>query len=312
MITRQDLIDVGARELLERGDKAAADPHDTMASIADALGLRATKPPPSCLFVRRTEWVPVHIAALFDVVIVCGRIESAIRPGEIVRANRDAGWYSAVRLRGTEVVIWDWMIPPGLWRDGLGELAIFSRAVGALGVCLNVEPASGSDKYGARDWRGKRDELAAYATAARDECDARGLELWVTSWALPPDQPTRPERHFALEELVRPSHRQIPQPYEVHGRSGLDYIAEVLGRWTEAGARDVILGRGAHELDKSDQDAWRTPAQIKAHRRSTPVGYGEAWWTPAGQLAGRRRELDAMLYPPPGTHPPRSAGAGST
>ena len=299
MITREDLIEAGVRELERRGQKAATDPLVTMAAIADALELRPSRPPPSCLFVRRTEWVPVEIAALFDIVIVCGRIESAARPGVVVRANRDAGWYSAVRLRGTDVVVWDWMIPPGLWAAGLVELADWARAIGALGLCLNVEPASGGDKYGPRDWRGKADELGAYATNARDACDRRSLELWVTSWALPPRSPGRPERSFALEELVRPSHRQIPQPYEVHGRSGPEYVAEVLERWREAGSRRVILGRGAHELDKSDRDAWRTHAQIEAHRATTPPGYGEAWWVPAGDLGRRRTEVRAMLYPPP-------------
>ena len=248
----------------------------------------------SCVFVRRDEWCPPAIAARYDVVIVAARIESSARPGRIILASIDTRWVEAVREAGTEIVLWDWMIPATLWRSRLGELVDLAANLGALGVCLNVEPASRhiGDQGTPRDWRGRRDELEAFTTTTRDLCDARRLELWVTSWAMPPAS-------FGLPELVRPAHVAIPQPYEVHGRTGPAYVAEVIEHWRDAGAREILLGRGAHELD-DDGDAWRTPEQIREHRRTTPAGLGEAWWTPAGSLARRIAEIDAMVEARPG------------
>lgn len=132
--------------------------------------------------------------------------------------------------------------------------------------------------------------MAAYVGTARELCHAAGLELWVTSWARPSAATTFPWR-----ELVEPADRAIPQPYEVHGASGKAYVADVLDQWKALGAREIILGRGAHELDDSDADYWRTPAEIRAHRSSTPPGMPEAWWLAGGTPPAR--VVDAIVAP---------------
>ena len=251
---------------------------------ADALPL-----PMSSVFVRQDDFVPPDVAARFDAVLVCGRIEARHRRGKLLLANRDADYYAEVRATGTEVVLWDWMVPPNLWEKRLDELFAYAVKVGARGILFNVEPGSGEDKNDPiRDWRGKGAELRRFMAKARALCDAEGLELWVTSWANPPGS-------FGLAELVKHADVCIPQPYEVHGRVGPEYIAEVLDRWRGAGAKRFILGRGAHELDDSDDDSWRTAEQIAAHRKSTPGGMPEAWWTPRGSLAKRADLVDSMV-----------------
>ncbi len=295
MITREDLIRVGTRQLSELGSKVAIDPLAAMTAIADGLGLNTPPRPGSALFVRQTRWVPPEVAARFDVVIVGGRIESSWRRGRIAKTNRDESWYAAVRGMGTAIAIFDWMIAPGLWRPGLEEAVDFAASVDAAAFLLNVEPANKAERHTGRDWRGKGAELAAYAGSARELCDARGLELWSSSWADPP-------RSFPLRELVHLTHVDIPQPYEVHGRAGPEYVASVLAEYRAAGSREQILGRGAHELDAGDDDSWRTPAQILSHRASTPRGMGEAWWLPAGDLAARPEVVDAMLLRPLPAH----------
>jgi hypothetical protein len=245
--------------------------------------------PRSSLFVRQQAWVPVEVAVHFDAVLVASRIERRAKRGSTAFTNNDMDWYAEVRATGTDIVLWDWMVPPHIWDRRLSELFASATAVGARGVLLNVEPGSGDDKHHPmRDWRGKGDELRAFTQVARDLADEHGLELWVTSWALPP-------RSFDLAALCEFADVCIPQPYEVHGRTGPEYVAEVLEAWREAGARRIVLGRGAHELDPSDDDAWRTPAQIEAHRKTTPRGMPEAWWPAAGSLAKRGALVDAMV-----------------
>ncbi len=70
--------------------------------------------------------------------------------------------------------------------------------------------------------------------------------------------------------------------HEVHGAAGPAYVARVLEHWRETGARDLIIGRRAHELDDEDPDHWRPPAQIAEHRADTPTGMDEAWWLAGG------------------------------
>lgn len=248
----------------------------------------APKLPASSLFVRQDGWVPPEVAARFDAVLVAARIEAHHKRGRILLANRDLEWHAEVRHAGTEIVLWDWMVPPNLWEKRLDDLIAYAVEVKARAVLFNVEPGSGADKHDpVRDWRGKGEELRRFMAKARALCDAHGLEMWVTSWALPPSS-------FDLAALVEHADVCIPQPYEVHGRSGPDYVEEVLDAWCEAGADRLILGRGAHELDKSDDDSWRSIEQIEEHRKSTPAGMPEAWWTPAGSMRKRAGLVDAM------------------
>jgi hypothetical protein len=281
MLTRAELLAEGKR-LLEGRDRSKLDPIELLEEVAGTLGLPETGPgvSGSWLFARRADWTPPEVAERFDGVIMPVRYD-----GRAI--HRDAGWWQAVRLRGVQLVGMDWGPLPGAWRPGLARTVRFLSAVGARALCINAEPLPPGRPV---RWEGKPDEARAFATMARDLCDKAGLELWFSSWARPVAR-----RSFPWAEFVAPAQVCIPQPYRVHGRPGPDYELEVIEAWRELGAREILLGRGAHELDRSDSDAWRTPAQIRAHRDTTPPGYGEAWWVPAGDLLRRSAEVDAMV-----------------
>lgn len=313
MITRERIIEAVRAELDERAAQCREEHGAIGAAVADRLGLSdglrdasrleaghvapsssdaslvdagdASRSPARTrgrvwVFGRRIAFLPIAVAQRFDGVILATRTSRGA-------ANRSPGWIEEALSRGVEIVGWDWMLAPGQWRPGLGEHVCWLKSVGARALTLNVEPRSPGTP---EDWRGKHDELRAYADTSRELCDLHGLELWVTSWALPSSAPT-----FPWLELIQPAHRCIPQPYEVHGRTGAEYVARVIAEWRERGARTIILGRGAHELDKSDADAWRTPAEIAAHRASTPTGMDEAWWLPAGTPP--QEVVEAILAP---------------
>lgn len=301
MIDRDAVVGAVAAELDARAERCVEEHAAIGARVADRLGLvethseltgtrdpaeeinRPAELPRSSLFVRRTTWVPVEVAARFNAVIVCTRSGAG-------RVSLDRAWCSALRASGAEIVGWDWMLEPGKWREGLEAEIARLVVVGGRALCLNVEPASKPIKGTPRDWRGHHAELAEYTATAAELCHAAELELWVTSWAVAHTSPTFPWR-----ELLQSADVAIPQPYEVHGAKGPEYVAESIRQYTELGARRLILGRGAHELDKSDADYWRTPAQVREHRSSTPTGMPEAWWVPGGRL--RPAVVDAMVAP---------------
>lgn len=290
MTTRDEVAQASARVLERLGAKAVADPWATGLSIADELGLTAEVRHElglSWLFVRDDDHVPPEVAARFDGVIVAQRVH---RKGRVRLTNRDRDWYARVREAGTRIVLFDWMLPPGSWQPGLRAAVTFAKSVGAIGYCLNVEPRPKSYPYSR--WEGNRREAARYAQATRDLCDEARLECWVTSWAKPSNRPS-----FPIREFVRFSHRDIPQPYEVHHAGGPKYVADVIAEWEEYGAKDILLGRGLHELDPSDSDALRTPEELAAHRTSTPAGMVEVWWPPRVDLERHPDLVDAMVAP---------------
>jgi hypothetical protein len=282
MITRSTLELAVTSVLTASGAKALEDLHGTSEAIGDRLGLPRSVAPAArartWIFVRRQEWIDEDLAARFDGVIVGTRNSRG-------RYNRSVKWYEAVRSKGVEIVTCELMVPPGEWKRGLAAEIAFARSVGARAFCINAEPSKSES-----DWRGKHAELQLYTTTARDLCDQHGMELWVTSWAI-----CSTARDFPWLELIAPAHVCIPQPYEVHGRSGDEYVAQVIAEWRERGASKIVLGRGAHENDKSDSDAWRTPREIAEHRQSTPAGYDTAWWTAQGEPPGA--VVDAILAP---------------
>ncbi len=290
MRTREQVAEAVAREIGARGAKAVEDPWGTGLAVADRLGFDPiAKPAPargeSWLFVRQVDDVPPEVAARFDGVIVAARV---YRAGRVRLANQDASWFAAVRAARVRVAVFDWMLPPGTWAQGLAASVAWAKSVGAEAYCLNVEPRPATYPHGR--WEGQHDEAALYASTARDLCDRRGLQLWITSWAKPSQRKT-----FPIREFVRPAHVCIPQPYEVHHPGGSAYVEAVIAEWRGYGAKEVWIGRGAHEIDRSDNDAWRTPAEIAAHRRSTPAGATEVWWPPAGSLARRPAVVAAMV-----------------
>ena len=216
MTLRDSLIEIGADELRARGVKAADDPLGTMEAIADRLGLDLPERRRAWLFVRQTRWVSPTLAGRAGGAIVATRTPRG-------RANRSRTWYMQARTAGAQIVTWEWMLQPGRWRQGLEAEVAFAASIGAVAICLNAEPASKkSEKGTALDWRGQHAELDAYASTLRDLCDRHGLELWVTGWALPSAAPT-----FPWLELLAAAHVCLPQPYEVHGRAGPAYVAQV-------------------------------------------------------------------------------------
>lgn len=295
MIDRAAVVGAVAAELDAREERCLEEHAEIGERVADRLGLvegvadRDPKPEnvilPRWLFVRRTSWVPPDDASRIGGAIVCTRSSAG-------RVSLDRAWCASVLKQGGAIAGWEWMLEPGTWREGLEAEVDRLASVGAVALVINVEPASGASKGTAKDWRGRHAELADYTSTARALCDAAGLELWVTSWALPSAAQTFPWR-----ELLQHAHRAIPQPYEVHGREGAAYVAQSIAEYRAHGAREIILGRGAHELDDSDPDAWRTPAQIREHRESTPAGMPEAWWVPAGDLRRRPAVVDAIVEP---------------
>jgi hypothetical protein len=287
MITRARLEAVTAEVLDTHAGECRVDHRVIASKLADALGLEGRPPiaigiaePRSYLFVRQTKWVGVDIARRFDGLIVA--VRSNGRP-----IGRDPAWW--VRMRdgaGRQMVGFDWMPERGAWRPGLAQMVDFLATAGAKALCLNVEPLPAD---ALQRWEGHHTEAARFVAEARDLCDRRRLQLWFTSWAKPSAR-----RDFPWLEFVRAAHVCIPQPYEVHGRTGAAYIADVIDEWTDLGAKKLIIGRGAHELDKSDDDAWRTVDQIRQHRETTPTGMAEAWWPPAGDMAKRTAIVEAM------------------
>lgn len=284
MVDRPTVIAAVVAELDERFRACEPLHRDIGAGVADRLDLAEPAPPPPrgrvWLFGRRQSWLPLELTRRFGGVILATRSASAAKP------NRSAAWCEAAREAGVELAGWDWALDPGAWRPGLAEHVRWLASVGAIALCINVEPMSTP----ARDWRRKHDELRAYTTETREHCDRHGLELWVTSWSLPSSAPT-----FPWLELLAPAHRAIPQCYEVHGLDGRAYVDQAIAEYRERGAREIILGRAAHELDKSDSDAWRTPAEVAQHRTSTPAGVDEAWWLAMGTPP--RDVVDAILAP---------------
>lgn len=220
----------------------------------------------SWLFVRQTRWAPKEVTSLFDGLIIATRYDQ--RP-----INRHHAYWQDAPVPTVGMC---WLPLPGLWRDGLAEQIHFLRDVGAKAFCINAEPLPGKAP---RRWEGRHDEMRTMMAEARRLCDAARIETWVSSWANPSAR-----KSFPWSEMIAPAHVCIPQPYEVHGRSGPEYVADVIAQWRDYGAKRIILGRGLHELDRTDGDAWRTPEQIREHRTSTPKGMGEAWWPPAGHM----------------------------
>lgn len=305
---REDLIAAIVAELGERAGRCDPTDVELAARVADRLGVIEEPTRPSIrvgdplnatlarsierhtpstaerwLFVRQQTWIPTAIASRFDGVILTARTSRG-------RTNRSRSWCQAVLEAGTKIALVDLMLPPGAWRTGLAEAMQFARDVGAIAYCLDVEPT----KENTTDWRDRDEELRQYSARARDLCSTYGLGLWATGWAMPSQAKT-----FPWSELLAPADRAIVQCYEVHGRAGRDYVERCMREYREHGARDLILGRGAHELDRGDADAWRTPAQITTHRQSTPAGMSEAWWCPGGPFPPRHVDamLDAMLAP---------------
>ena len=229
-------------------------------------------------FVRQPRFVPVDMAERFGGAIICSRTDRA------TKANRDAGYWRELAKRDVFTAGWDWLVRPSRWRLGMRDAIAWCADHGARAYCLNVEPHSED----LRDWRKRDREAVEYAAEARDTCDEHGLELWFTGWALPSKARTFPWRPFCTQADV-----SIAQPYGVHRPSSLAYTQQSIDEYKAQGARRVIVGRGAHELDRSDGDAWRTSAEIREHRKHTPEGYDEAWWFPAGKP--RDALVDAMV-----------------
>jgi hypothetical protein len=198
--------------------------------------------------------------------------------------NRDRSWWDGVSCEKQGFL---WLPLPGMWEEReTRETIRFLGSVRAVAVVVNAEPRS--PKHRPRWEDGHRKEAADYMAIVREAATEHGLEVGFSSWARPSAR-----RSFPWAEFVTASDFTIPQPYEVHGRSGSAYVDACLEEYRALGSHDTWTGRGAHELDRSDSDAWRTPAQIAEHRESTPAGAKEAWWLPAGRLPGR--VLDAIL-----------------
>lgn len=221
----------------------------------------------SAIFVRRYDFVPPEIARLYDAVFVSMRTSRG-------RTNRNRDYYARLIDEGVEIHGWDWLQWPGTW-GGVGELIDFAHSVGAKSLLINAEPKP--RKRIGPDWRGEHGEMTRYMTAARQRTDRHHMELGFTGWAMPSKAPT-----FPWLEAFSACHYTVCQPYEVHGRSGWAYVRQALDEYRSYGARRVMCGRGAHELDDDDNDSWRTPEQIELHRRTTPPGFDEVWWPPKG------------------------------
>lgn len=280
---RSRIVKIVAEEIAASGDKALEQRVDVGRRVAARLsGVDAPTEElaPSWLFVRQTRWCPPRVLRAFGGFLPAIRYLG--RP-----TNRGTAWYKEAANHDAQIAPFDWMPLPGEWRPGLTTAIAFAADNGAMAYCINAEPLHPSKP---NRWEGKPDEAQAFAEAARDLCDRHRIELWFSSWARP-----EARKSFPWQEFIRPAHRCIPQPYRVHGRPGPTYEADVMTQWRDRGAKRFILGRGAHELDHSDNDAWRTQAEIVAHRRTTPPGMVEAWWTPKGTIPAPL--VDAMTEP---------------
>ena len=229
------------------------------------------------LFVRRQKDVtPIQANRCSGVIVAVESSRGAM--------NRSTEWWDGLHCDRMGFL---WMPLPGLWSEASTRDAIrFLGSVGASAVVVNAEPRSAKSKPRWED--GHAVEAARYMAVVRKEAERQGMRVGFTSWARLSARPSFPWAPF-----FDGSEFSITQPYEVHGRTGAAYVEACLAEYRAQGHSDVWCGRGAHELDKSDDDAWRTPAQIKAHRETTPEGCAEAWWLPRGRLPGS--VLDAIL-----------------
>lgn len=234
----------------------------------------------SLLFVRRTLDVAPEQANRCDGVIVAVRNPRG-------KLGRNEDWWERVTCE--KHGFW-WFVEPLAWNEGqIAETCGYLRDRGAVSICMNIEPR-GKSHDGKRWEDGYADDAVKFMALVVTHARRCGLRIGFSSWAWPQSR-----RSFPWREFMEPADYSIPQPYEVHGRSGQDYINASLGAYQELGSLEEWLGRGAHELDKSDDDAWRTPAEIAEHRATTPPGMPEVWWLPRGRLPSK--VLDAILEP---------------
>jgi len=199
--------------------------------------------------------------------------------------NRGREWWDALSCDRMGFV---WLPLPGQWSAAETRgTCRFLGSVGAGAVVINAEPRS--PKHKPHRWEdGHADDARRYMAAVNEAAAEHGLEVGFTSWAR-----TGARRRFPWAAFFGASTFSITQPYEVHGRTGRAYVDACIADYREHGHDDVWCGRGAHELDRSDDDGWRTAAEIAEHRESTPPGAKEAWWLPAGRLPSS--VLDAIL-----------------
>jgi len=230
------------------------------------------------LFVRLQKHVsPVQANACGGVIVA---VES--HRGTF---NRGREWWDALTCDRMGFI---WLPLPGQWNPAeTRETIRFLGSVKASAVMINAEPRSPTHKP--HRWEdGHADEARRYMACVNEAAEKHGLAVGFTSWAR-----TGARRRFPWAQFFGASTFSVTQPYEVHGRTGRAYVDACLADYRDHGHTDVWCGRGAHELDRSDDDGWRTAAEIAEHRESTPPGAKEAWWLPAGRLP--ESVLDAIL-----------------
>lgn len=197
---------------------------------------------------------------------------------EAVRKNRDPAYYRALRRRG--VSIWPlWILPtPSTWRDELVPFLDHARSVGSVGVILDPEA----------EFRGEHEEARAFAREAREQANARGLVLAVTSYGTPANLPD-----FPWNEFGESAELGIAQLYDRDDKHAPGYFARGLRQWRSHGFPEVIPAGSTWSHADMEQ---KTDRNLRRHLAEIPRSSGVILWT-MPEIAARVWRIVAAWRP---------------
>lgn len=176
--------------------------------------------------------------------------------------REDLELHAALGLAGIDV--WPlWGLPrPDSWREEIGPFFDHASNVGAVGVIVDPE----------REWLDEHDEARAFAAALREEADARGLVLAITSYSVPDGHP-----RFPWEAFAEVADLGIPQTYDRDLLFDPAYPARAVRQWRARGFRDVIAA-GSLWAHKGRRP--KTPAEFLRHVSQLPRQRATIFWGP--------------------------------
>lgn len=178
------------------------------------------------------------------------------------RVREDAELHAELAANGLDV--WPlWALPrPESWREEIGPFFEHASNVGAVGVVVDPE----------REFLDQHEEALAFADALRAECDARGLELAITSYSMPDAHPRFPWGPFAAVADLG-----IAQTYDRDLAFDPTYPARAVRQWLARGFPRVMAA-GSLWAHKGRRP--KTAAEFLRHVRQLPRQPAVIFWGP--------------------------------